>query len=59
MKRLSVKALRKLKNKRKKRGFRVVQPTAAEMDPTGGWQSKGRIDLPEKTYIAAMKWFKS
>ena len=59
MKTISAKALRKLKNKRKKRGFGVVQPTAAEMDPTGGWQGKGRIDLPEKTFIEAMKWFKS
>ena len=52
-----IKRLVKLKLKKKK--LRIVRPTAAEMDPTGGWQSKGRVDLPEKTYIAAMKWFKS
>ena len=59
MKTISAKALRKLKNKRKKRGFGVVQPTAAEMDPTGGWQGKGRIDFTDKEMSKIHKWFKS
>jgi hypothetical protein len=48
--------IRKFKLKKKK--FKIVKPTKAEMDPTGGWQSKGRIDFTDKEMLQIHKWFK-
>ena len=44
---------------KKTKKYKIVKPTSAEMDPTGGWQGKGRIDFTDKEMSKIHKWFKS